>query len=114
MSFLSNQTWDEDVERRLQCLVGYIVANAKEAPTTVVDAPSIWREHIADSAVFFDVCEPGIGASLVDLGAGAGFPSLVIAAIRPDMKVYAVESIAKKCTFIKLIMFYKNIYFLIK
>lgn len=38
---------------------------------------------------------------MVDLGAGAGFPGLALAAALPGVKVRAVDSVAKKCAFMK-------------
>ena len=55
--------------------------------------------HIADSlTVLEDVPQ---GARLVDVGAGGGFPSVVIATIRGDVSVTALEPIQKKCAFLK-------------
>ncbi len=41
------------------------------------------------------------GASIADIGSGAGFPALPLAMARPDLKITAVESIGKKCHFIR-------------
>ena len=39
--------------------------------------------------------------SLADIGSGAGLPALVIAIMRPELKVFAVESSNKKAAFIR-------------
>jgi 16S rRNA (guanine527-N7)-methyltransferase len=41
--------------------------------------------------------------NLADLGTGAGFPGLVIAMARPDIKVTLVESDQRKCAFLKAV-----------
>lgn len=41
------------------------------------------------------------GSSVADIGSGAGFPALPLALARPDLKITAVESIGKKCNFIR-------------
>ena len=41
--------------------------------------------------------------TLVDLGSGAGFPSLVLAELRPGLNVTLIESTAKKCRFLKAV-----------
>lgn len=41
------------------------------------------------------------GSSVADIGSGAGFPALPLAMARPDLKITAVESIGKKCNFIR-------------
>ncbi len=61
--------------------------------------PQIWSRHIADSYQLVpfipDTCE------VIDLGSGAGFPGLVIAAARPAGHVTLVESIGKKAAFLR-------------
>jgi 16S rRNA (guanine527-N7)-methyltransferase len=52
----------------------------------------IWRRHIADSAQLLLHVPRETPLSWIDLGAGAGFPGLVIAALRPDISVTLVES----------------------
>jgi 16S rRNA (guanine527-N7)-methyltransferase len=42
----------------------------------------------------------GPGRSWLDIGAGAGFPGLVLATLDPTARITLVESIAKKCRFL--------------
>lgn len=64
---------------------------------------SIWHRHVADSAQLFALA-PEAATSWADLGAGAGFPGLVIAAMahdrRPHLKVALLESDTRKAAFI--------------
>lgn len=41
------------------------------------------------------------GSTVADIGSGAGFPSLPLAMARPDLTMIAVESIGKKCNFMR-------------
>lgn len=59
----------------------------------------IWSRHVADSFQILDHI-PGT-ARVVDLGSGAGFPGLVIAADRPEGYVTLMESVGKKCAFLR-------------
>lgn len=64
---------------------------------------AVWPRHIWDSAQLAPLIPPG-AKSLIDLGSGAGFPGLVLAAMfreRPDFRVVLTESIAKKCRFLE-------------
>ncbi len=63
------------------------------APREVVD------KHLLDSLAVLP--EIGEARSLLDLGAGAGFPGVPLALARPDLEVTLVESIAKKVGFMK-------------
>lgn len=65
-------------------------------PSTI---PAIWDRHFADSAQLLDLS--GVGCSWLDIGAGAGFPGLVIALLDREAKLTLVESIAKKCRFLE-------------
>lgn len=56
---------------------------------------SMWQRHVADSAQLLDFC-PAPGGPWLDLGSGAGFPGLVIAAMRPDWPIVLVESRRKR------------------
>jgi 16S rRNA (guanine527-N7)-methyltransferase len=60
--------------------------------------PHIWERHFADSAQLLALA--GTGRSWLDIGAGAGFPGLVLATLDPDSRFTLVESIAKKCRFL--------------
>lgn len=58
----------------------------------------LWRRHMLDSAQLFPfVREPA--APLVDLGSGAGFPGLVLAAMGAA-DVHLIESDRRKCVFL--------------
>lgn len=61
----------------------------------------VWRRHVWDSAQLARYI-PKTAKTLVDLGSGAGFPGLVLAALLQDrVQVTLYESIAKKCEFLK-------------
>lgn len=72
--------------------------NAHTNLTAIKHTEEIIAKHLADSLT---VCRhiPQM-ATLLDVGAGAGFPSLPIAIARPDVTVTALDSTAKKLAFI--------------
>jgi 16S rRNA (guanine527-N7)-methyltransferase len=64
---------------------------------------AIWTRHVADSAQLAALAPPD-ATRWVDLGAGAGFPGLVVAALlagRPGFRMHLVESNARKCAFLR-------------
>lgn len=77
------------------------VAGDPTAPTTVRDPGRAVDAHVADSLTGLDV--PGVRAAgrIADLGAGAGFPGLVLAAALPGARVALVESVSRKCRFLE-------------
>ena len=52
----------------------------------------LWLRHIADSAQLLSHVPSDQEGPWLDLGTGAGFPGLVIAAMRPELDVRLVES----------------------
>lgn len=62
-----------------------------------------WTRHVADSAQLLPLA-PATARTWIDLGSGAGFPGLVIAAIaaerRPGLSVTLVESDQRKSAFL--------------
>lgn len=61
--------------------------------------PQIWTRHVGDSFQLLDQIPDT--ARVVDLGSGAGFPGLIIAAARPGGHVTLIESVGKKCAFLR-------------
>jgi 16S rRNA (guanine527-N7)-methyltransferase len=60
--------------------------------------PDLWRRHMLDSAQLFSlIADPA--APLVDLGSGAGFPGLVLAAMGAS-DVHLIEADRRKCAFL--------------
>lgn len=60
--------------------------------------PHIWDRHFRDSAQLLPIA--GTGRRWLDIGAGGGFPGLVIAMLDPEARLVMVESITKKCRFL--------------
>jgi len=61
---------------------------------------AIWWRHFADSAQIVEYLRND-ERRLVDLGSGAGFPGLVIKAMRPETKVTLIESDQRKVAFLR-------------
>lgn len=59
----------------------------------------IWRRHILDSAQLLAML-PVAPQTIIDLGSGAGFPGMVLAALTPH-EIHLVESNGKKCSFLR-------------
>lgn len=67
------------------------------APATI---DNIWARHVEDSLQLWPL-RPIAARSWIDLGSGAGFPGLVIAACDPDLLVTLVEADSRKSVFLK-------------
>lgn len=65
--------------------------NDRQNLVSKTSLPQVWRRHIADSAQLLRYVSRETPPWL-DLGTGAGFPGVVIAAMRPDWDVRLIES----------------------
>ena len=75
--------------------------NAVMNLTAITEPAEVAQKHFLDSCLpltHFDIPE---GASICDVGAGAGFPSLPIAIMRPDFHVTMIDSLNKRVEFLK-------------
>lgn len=71
------------------------------APSAVRDPAEAWRVHVADSLSGLELPALAAATRIADLGAGAGFPGIVLAAARPQARVDLVESARRKCEFMR-------------
>jgi len=86
--------------RQLRALLD-IVERDPTAPTTVVDPVRGVEVHVADCLEGLRVPAVREASSLADVGAGAGFPGLVLATALPHARVSLVESAGRKCDFMR-------------
>ena len=76
-----------------------MIADDPRSLTSVRDPAEAWRAHVADSATGLEVGELAAAEAIADLGAGAGFPGLVLALALPGARVDLIESVGRKCEF---------------
>ena len=62
------------------------------------EAPRLWDRHLLNCAVLGDLLPDG--ATVADLGSGAGLPGLVLAIHRPDLRMTLVEPLLRRTTFL--------------
>jgi 16S rRNA (guanine527-N7)-methyltransferase len=77
------------------------LAGDPHAPTTVREPAQAVHTHLADSLVALELPDVRAASAIADLGAGAGFPGLALAVALPSAQVALVESVARKCSFIR-------------
>ena len=65
------------------------------------DPGAAWRAHVTDSLTGLEVPELRVAGTIADLGAGAGFPGLVLALALSDARVDLIESVRRKCEFMR-------------
>lgn len=60
------------------------------------DMEHLYTRHILHSLAIARVCSFDVGAKIVDIGCGGGFPSVPLAIMFPEADFVGVDSIAKK------------------
>lgn len=84
------------VERLLEAL-----AAEPDPHTTVSDPAAAADVHVADSLSGLEVAELAAAIAIADVGAGAGFPGLILALALPGARVDLIESQRRKCDLIE-------------
>ncbi|MEE1877735.1 16S rRNA (guanine(527)-N(7))-methyltransferase RsmG [Altererythrobacter litoralis] len=91
------QIADQVAMDRLEVLIAELLAENQRQ--NLISRPSeaqVWQRHIADSAQLLRFVPRETSGTWLDLGTGAGFPGMVIAAIEPEREVVLVESRARR------------------
>jgi len=78
-----------------------LLDNDPTAPTTVTAPAEVVTGHLADSLVALELGSVRAAETIADIGAGAGFPGLALAAALPRAHVFLIESAGRKCDFIR-------------
>lgn len=75
-----------------------LLAEERASVSSVVDERA-WQVHVADSLTGLEVPALSEASRIADVGAGAGFPGLVLAVALPHAQVDLIESVGRKCDF---------------
>lgn len=99
MSADPSDSLDPQAREKLR-LVLELLAEERASVSSVVDERA-WRVHVADSLTGLEAQGLRSAERIADVGAGAGFPGLVLAVALPDARVDLIESVGRKCEFIR-------------
>jgi 16S rRNA (guanine527-N7)-methyltransferase len=77
-----------------------LLAEERASVSSVVDQRA-WQVHVADSLTGLEIPELREARRIADIGAGAGFPGLALAVALPEAQVDLIESVGRKCEFMR-------------
>ena len=89
---------DDELLRRLTPVLELLAADPASL-SSVRDPERAWTVHVEDSLSGLELV--GSPERIADLGSGAGFPGLVLAAALPTTSVDLIESVGRKAEFIE-------------
>ncbi len=92
------QTQSEQFEKYARLLVEW---NQKINLTAITEPEEIEEKHFLDSCLPFADVDIPQGASVVDIGTGAGFPGIPLKILRPDIELTLLDSLQKRIIFLE-------------
>jgi 16S rRNA (guanine527-N7)-methyltransferase len=78
-----------------------LLAEERASVSSVTEPPRAWQVHVDDSLTGLEVESLASAARIADIGSGAGFPGLVLAVALPASRVELIESVGRKCEFMR-------------
>ena len=78
--------------------------NQKMDLTAVTDAAGIDNRHFLDSLSLLRLFPEGLNGKICDIGTGAGFPSIPLKIMQPNLAMTLVDSLQKRITFLETVV----------
>jgi 16S rRNA (guanine527-N7)-methyltransferase len=92
----------EELYNQLEVYAQYLVEyNEKVNLTAITEHSEVYIKHFLDSLIPLTYVDIPQGASLIDVGTGAGFPSIPMKLYRPDIKLTLLDSLNKRIVFLE-------------
>lgn len=88
----------EKFDKYADFLVEY---NEKVNLTAITDPEDILVKHFIDSVLLLKYVDIPLNSSLIDVGTGAGFPSIPLKIMRNDLEVTLLDSLSKRIIFLE-------------
>lgn len=93
---------NEDQARQYFTLYEFMVEYNKNVNlTSITEFADVVMKHFIDSVLPFSRLDILVRASFIDVGTGAGFPSLPLIIYRPDLKAVLCDSLGKRCVYLE-------------
>ena len=102
MEYYENLISGENAEKFAYFRALLLEYNEKYNLTTILEEEDMYYKHFLDSVLgerFFKS-----EAKVAEIGSGAGFPSIPLKIIRPDLSFTLMESVGKKCDFLRVVV----------
>jgi len=92
---------NDDIKNKLNTYGNLLVEwNEKMNLTAITDPEGVLYKHFYDCILFLKHIDIPQGASVIDVGTGAGFPGMVLKIVRNDLDVTLLDSLNKRLIFL--------------
>lgn len=92
---------DADIKEKLTIYGNLLIDwNEKINLTAITEPEAVLYKHFYDCILFLKHVKIPDGATLVDVGTGAGFPGMVLKIVRPDLEITLLDSLNKRLIFL--------------
>lgn len=96
---------DEQMLERFDIFASLLVeCNKKMNLTGITEPDEIVIKHFVDSVVLLKYAEIPQESSMIDVGTGAGFPSIPLMIVRDDIRFTLLDSLQKRLTFLDAVL----------
>jgi 16S rRNA (guanine527-N7)-methyltransferase len=92
---------NEELYKKLDIYAQFLIEyNEKVNLTAILDPMEILRKHFIDSIIISKYVDIPKNSSIIDVGTGAGFPSVPLKLMRDDLKLTLLDSLNKRIEFL--------------
>lgn len=92
----------EEQYRKFDIYAEFLVEYNRNVNLTAITEPNeILVKHFIDSVLLLKYADIPENSSLIDVGTGAGFPSVPVKIMRDDIKITLLDSLAKRIAFLE-------------
>lgn len=100
---VNNICYTDDIKNKLEIYYNFLVEYNKNVNlTSITEKCDVYEKHFLDSILGVEYF--GLNATVADIGTGAGFPGVVLKIVRPDLKVYLIDSLQKRVDFLNMLI----------
>jgi 16S rRNA (guanine527-N7)-methyltransferase len=94
--------YSKELHEKLEIYCDFLVEYNKNVNLTAITVPEeVWLKHFADSILLLNYVDIPKNSSLIDVGTGAGFPSIPIKLYRDDIQLTMLDSLNKRIIFLE-------------
>ena len=94
--------YSHELHEKLEIYCDFLIEYNKNVNlTAITDPEEVWQKHFADSILLLKHVDVPQNSAIIDVGTGAGFPSVPIKLYRSDISLTMLDSLNKRIVFLE-------------